>query len=225
MRFRTVLDRIYFVLVLNSNQSAYKLKSRTFKGFIFLSFFNIGGDNSLNSIAFGLTLWNFMTTMKIWRLCGMEPGLQQWQLNEISTMLQALIKKSIRQFFYSHHHSPGLHPYLSTRWTGQTRLTNSHGASFHKAGWRDAPLALRDLASWAICTLSSWERLFKIRLNSVMVGRLSFFLIHSYGNGFVIAMPYWLFSPIFTILDEIFFCLLSTINVQIKQNFFVLFIL
>ena len=168
---------------------------------------------------------NLIISPLSWRLCGIEPGLQRRELGEISTMLPALIKKPIKQFIDRHNHSPELQPYLSTRWTGQTRLTNSHGASFHKAGWRDAPLALRDLAAWAICTLSSWERLFKIRLNSVMVGRLSFFLIQSYGNGFVIAMPYWLFSSIFTILDEIFFCLLSTINVQIKQNFFVLFIL
>ena len=67
-------------------------------------------------------------TIILWRLCGMEPGLQRWQLGEISTMLPALIKKPIKQFIYCHNHSPGLQPHLSTRWTGQTRLTNSQGA-------------------------------------------------------------------------------------------------
>ena len=68
-----------------------------------------------------------------WRLCGIEPWLQWWELGEISTMLPALIKMPIRQFIYCHHHSPGLQPHLSTRWTGQTRLTNSQGAI--REGW------------------------------------------------------------------------------------------
>ena len=41
--------------------------------------------------------------------------------------LPALIKKSFRWFIYCHNHSLGLKPHLSTRWTGQTRLTNSQG--------------------------------------------------------------------------------------------------
>ena len=76
-----------------------------------------------------------------WRLCSIEPGLQRWELSEISTMLPALIKKSIRQFIYCHHHSPGLQPHLSTRWTGQTRLTNSQGAIHESWMTRCSPRA------------------------------------------------------------------------------------
>ena len=68
------------------------------------------------------------TKSYFWRLCRIEIGLRRWELNEISTMLLALIKKSIKQFFYCHHHSPGLQPHLSTSCTGQTHLTNSQGA-------------------------------------------------------------------------------------------------
>ena len=56
-------------------------------------------------------------------------------------MLPALIKKSIRQFIYCHHHSPGLQPHLSTRWTGQTRLTNSQGAIHESWMGRCSPRA------------------------------------------------------------------------------------
>ena len=43
--------------------------------------------------------------------------------------------------------------------------------------------------------------------------RAIFFLIQPYGNGFVVAMRYWLFSSILIILDEILFvCFLSSIN-------------
>ena len=75
----------------------------------------------------------------------MEPGLQWWVLGEISTILPALIKTPIKQFIYCHNHSPGLQSHLSTRWTGHTRLTTVR-EPFMKAGWRDAPLALWDLA-------------------------------------------------------------------------------
>ena len=62
-------------------------------------------------------------------------------------------------------------------------------------------------------TESSWEISFIILLNSARVGGWSLFLIQPYGNGFVIAMPYWLFSSILIILDEILFvCFLSSIN-------------
>ena len=57
-------------------------------------------------------------------------------------MLSALIKKSIRQFIYCHHHSPGLQTHLSTRWTGQTHLTNSQGAIHESWMARCSPRAL-----------------------------------------------------------------------------------
>ena len=62
-----------------------------------------------------------------WRLCGIQPGFQRCEFSEISTMLPALNEISIKQFIYCHHHSPGLQPHLSTRWTGQMPLTDSQG--------------------------------------------------------------------------------------------------
>ena len=53
--------------------------------------------------------------------------------------------------------------------------------------------------------VSSWERLLKILLNSTSVGGLSFFLMQPYGNGFVIAIPYWLLSSILTLFRMGFF--------------------
>ena len=35
----------------------------------------------------------------------------------------------ILQFIYSYYYSPGHHPYLSSRWTGHIRLTNSQAAT------------------------------------------------------------------------------------------------
>ena len=53
--------------------------------------------------------------------------------------------------------------------------------------------------------VSSWERLLKILLNSTSVGGLSFFLMQPYGNGFAIAIPYWLLSYILTLFRIGFF--------------------
>ena len=71
-------------------------------------------------------------TIIFWHLCGIEPGLPRWELSKMSTILPALIKKPIKQFIDFHNHSPGLQPHHSTRWTGQTRVTNSQG-SIHKS--------------------------------------------------------------------------------------------
>ena len=63
---------------------------------------------------------------------------------------------------------------------------------------------------------SSWEISSKISLNSARVGGRSLFLIHPYGNGFVMAIPYWLSLSILKILDEILFvCFLPSI---VKSN-------
>ena len=83
---------------------------------------------ALQCTAQGVIQADFDVGLIFWHLCGVEPGFQRQELGEISTMLPALLQKSIRQFVYCHHHRPGLQPHLSTRWTGQTRLTNSQGA-------------------------------------------------------------------------------------------------
>ena len=61
-------------------------------------------------------------------LCRIQPGFQRCEFSEIFTMLPALNEMSIKQFIYCHHDSPGLQLYVSTRWTGQMRLTDSQGA-------------------------------------------------------------------------------------------------
>ena len=40
----------------------------------------------------------------------MEPGLQQWEFGNITTMLPAMIKFEISQLIYGHHHSRTVAP-------------------------------------------------------------------------------------------------------------------
>ena len=54
--------------------------------------------------------------------------------------------------------SPGLQPHLSTKWTGQTRLTNSQGTN-HKSWMVRCSLALQDLA------VNNLLKNFKVEIN------------------------------------------------------------
>ena len=61
-------------------------------------------------------------------LWGIESEFQLWEPGEISTMLPALIRWKLNSLFIAITTVQDLQPHLSTRWTGQTRLTNSQGA-------------------------------------------------------------------------------------------------
>ena len=78
------------------------------------------------------------------------------ELTDITTKLPATTKIQIWQFIYCHQHSPGLQPHLSTRQTGQTRLTNSQG-TIHES-WMArcslcAPGFSREEYAWGKCNI------------------------------------------------------------------------
>ena len=71
-------------------------------------------------------------------------------------MLPALSRNINWQYIYCHYRSPGLQPHLSTRWTRQTRLTNSQGAIHESWMARCSPRApgfSREQYAWFFCFL------------------------------------------------------------------------
>ena len=71
--------------------------------------------------------------------------------------------------------------------------------------------------------LLSCQILSKFLLNSSRLGGCFCFLMQPYGNGFIIAWPYWLFSSIFSIFVKILFvCFLPSIFKSSKTFSFLL---
>ena len=66
---------------------------------------------------------------QIWLLQGIERGLQCWDFDVITTMIPTTAGFQILQLIYPHYHRSGLYQHLSTRWTEQTRLTNSQATT------------------------------------------------------------------------------------------------
>ena len=63
-----------------------------------------------------------------------------------------------------------------------------------------------------------WVIQSNVLLNSVYDGTLFSLLIQPYDNGFVMVMPYWLFSSIFKILDEnLFNCLFPLMLISMRN--------